>query len=209
MIVKHNQLGNGCIRAHGLHFCCHIGNCVIQQFEGFQVRFTIDNTYFAGGLVDDITPQTLQKAHATDHVARIPRAGFGQWSHAHLIQAERVCTVVLIHVVRRDNIFQAFAHLAELAINVLTVPCVCWFTIRTCRAFFYLSSGHILSTIIGVRVGLNHALVEQLVERFRRIHIAQVKKHLMPETCIQQMQHGVFNTANIQIHATGLAIATI
>ena len=53
----------------------------------------------------------------------VPWTGFGQRAHAHLVQAEGVRAVVLIHVVRRDDVLQALAHLAELAVGMLAVPC--------------------------------------------------------------------------------------
>ena len=77
--------------------------------------------------------------------------------------------------------------------------------VSTGGAFHDLVGRHVLATVIGVGVRLDHALVEQLVERFHGVDVAEVEQHLVPEAGVQQVQHGVFDAADVQVHAAGLA----
>jgi hypothetical protein len=44
--------------------------------------------------------------------------------------------------------------------------------------------------------------MKQLRERFRLRHDSKVKQHFVPETCIQQMEDGMFGSADIEIGYT-------
>ncbi len=201
MVVEHDELGDGRVRAHGLHLHGHVGDRVVQQFQRLRVELTIGDARLAGGLVDDVAPQALQETHGSDHVAGVPRAGFGQRAHAHLVQAEGIGTVVLVHVVRGDDVLQALAHLAELTVGVFAVPGEGRLAVGVGGALHHFVGGHVLAAVVGVGVGLDHALVEQLVERFGGIHVAEVEQHLVPEARVQQVQHGVLHAADVQVDA--------
>ena len=45
----------------------------------------------------------------------------------------------------------------------------------------------------------NHSLVEQSLERLLRRYNTTVIQHLVPESCIQQMQNGMLGSTDIQI----------
>ena len=67
---------------------------------------------------------------------------------------------------------------------------------------------HVLSARVGVRVGLDVALVEQAMERFFARYMAKIEQHLVPKAAVQQVQHCVLDTADVEIdtaHITGLA----
>ena len=209
VVVEHDELGYGGVRAHALHLHRHVGDGVVEQLEGLQIRLVLAHAHLAGGLVDHVAPQALQEAHAADHVAGVPRAGLRQRAHAHLIQAERVSAVVLVHVIGRDDVLQALAHLAELAVDMLAVPGERRLAVGAGRAFLHLGGRHVLAAVVGVGVGLDHALVEQLVERLGRVHIAQVEQHLVPEARVQQVEHRVLDAADVQVHAAGTAVAAV
>jgi hypothetical protein len=43
----------------------------------------------------------------------------------------------------------------------------------------------------------NHSLVHQLHEGLGVVHDADVVQHLVPEACVQQVQHGVLLSADV------------
>ena len=200
VVVEHDELGDGGVRAHAFHFRGHFGNRVVEQLQGLFVRRVLGHMGLAGGLIDHIAPQTLQEAHATDHVAGVPRARLVQRAHAHFVQAEGVGTVVLVHVVRGHDVLEGLAHLAELAVGMFAVPGEGRLAGGVGRAFHDLVGRHVLAAVVGVGVGLDHALVEQLVERFGRVHVAEVEEHLVPEAGVEQVEHSVFDAADVQVH---------
>ena len=59
---------------------------------------------------------------------------------------------------------------------------------------------------VGVRGGLDHALVEQPPVRLERRHVAQVEQHLVPEAGVQQVQHRVLGAADVQVDAAAVAL---
>ena len=56
--------------------------------------------------------------------------------------------------------------------------------------------GHLLPVLAE-----DDALVDQLEERLRRGDVAQIEKDVVPETGVEQMQHGVLDAADVQIDA--------
>ena len=68
--------------------------------------------------------------------------------------------------------------------------------------FHNLICGHILVALVLVGVGLHVTLVEQLVVRLRGRDKAQVKQHLVPETRVQQVQHGVLDATDVKVGTT-------
>ena len=56
--------------------------------------------------------------------------------------------------------------------------------------------GHLLAVFAE-----DQALVDELEERLRGGDVAQVEEHLVPEPGVEQMQHGVFGAADVEIDA--------
>ena len=50
------------------------------------------------------------------------------------------------------------------------------------------------------RLAQDQALVDQPLERLGRRDMAQIEQHLVPEPGIEQMQHGVLDAADVQVH---------
>ena len=57
----------------------------------------------------------------------------------------------------------------------------------------------ISAILVFVRIREDHALIEQLLERFFCMDEADVVQHLVPETGIEQVQDGVFCAADVEI----------
>src|SRR5699024_706705 len=56
-----------------------------------------------------------------------------------------------------------------------------------------------------VGVGLDVALVEQAAERFLGAEVAEVVEHFVPEAGVEQVQYGVFDTADVEVDAARVA----
>mmetsp|Transcript_24890 Transcript_24890/g.68954 ORF Transcript_24890/g.68954 Transcript_24890/m.68954 type:complete len:203 (-) Transcript_24890:1977-2585(-) len=56
----------------------------------------------------------------------------------------------------------------------------------------------------------NHTLVNQLLEWFRVGGVSQIEEDLVPKASVEQMQHCVFSTANVQVdwHPIGVGLGT-
>ena len=53
-------------------------------------------------------------------------------------------------------------------------------------------------------VRLDVALVEQTCVRFNRADVAEIEKNLVPEAGVQQVQHCVLDTADVEVDAAGM-----
>ena len=56
--------------------------------------------------------------------------------------------------------------------------------------------GHLLAVLAE-----NHSLVDELEKRLGRGDVAEVEQNLVPEPRVEQMQHGVFRSADVKINA--------
>ena len=45
----------------------------------------------------------------------------------------------------------------------------------------------------------DHALVDQLLKRLRRRHVAAIEQHLVPEARVEQVQHRMLGAADVEI----------
>ncbi len=153
-------------------------------------------------LVDDVAPQPLQQPVLAHHRARVPRPRHVQRAHRHLVQAQGVRAVLGADLVRSDGVLQGLAHLAQQPGDLLALVVV------RAVALLHLGGRDGDATAVAVHEGLDHALVEQLVERLDRGDVPQVEQHLGPEARVQQVQHGVLGAADVQVDtAVRLALA--
>ena len=124
-------------------------------------------------------------------------------AHEHLVETQRVRSVVPVHVIGRDGILEALAHLAVLAGDRGTFVgiAIAGFDDLVCR--------DVNAAGIFERVRLDVALVDQSLERLDRADDTQVVEHLVPEAGVQQVQHGVLDAADVQVDAAvGRAVAS-
>ena len=69
-----------------------------------------------------------------------------------------------------------------------------------------LRGGDVHTAVVGVRESLDIALVEEAMVRLAGGHVAEVEQHLVPEPGVQQVQHGVLDAADIQVHTAGFLL---
>ena len=58
---------------------------------------------------------------------------------------------------------------------------------------------------IAIGVCLNVSLVEESMEWFFAAYMTEVVQNFVPEACVQQVEHCVFNATHIQVDAAGMA----
>ena len=200
VVVVRDELRDRRVRPHVLHLDAHVGDRAVQGAQRRDLRLVVGRGDGAGLLVHDVAPQALQEPLRADDGTRLPRARQVQRAHRHLVDAERVGAVLLVHLVGRDDVLQRLAHLAVLALHDLAVPGVHRLAVRP-GLLGHLGRGHVLPPVVDERVGLDVPLVEQLAERLERGHVPQVEQDLVPEPRVQQVQHGVLDAADVQVHA--------
>ena len=74
-------------------------------------------------------------------------------------------------------------------------------------AFFGPYPASLLVAIAGVfRLSQDHPLIDQLLKRLGRADEAAIKKHLVPEPAVEQVQHGVLGPADVKIHGQPVSL---
>ena len=178
-------------------------------------------------VIDDHSPDAIEEAsHAID-TGHTPGFRSLQRSHEHLVQPQGIGAVFLDHLVRVHHVTAALGHFVRPALNanvrlLLVHEYVAAFfhhvrlnpvtrhglagTLdqRTSVSGFDYFGRPDQSTrcrTIGRELGFpqDDALVNQSLERFRRTDISVVEQDLVPEAGIQQVQHRVLRSADVQI----------
>ena len=202
VVVEDDELGDGRVQAHPLVVLTHAHDRLGHEPAGLLVGALLGHRQLAGGLVDDVAPQALQEALAAGDGAGVPRAVGIQRPHAHLVDAEGVGAVGLVHVVGGDDVLQGLAHLAVLAAHRLPLPQVTGGAVLG-GDLLDLVGGHVLAASIGVGVGLDVTLVEEAVVGLGGGDVAQVEQDLVPEARVKQVQDGMLDAADVQVGAAG------
>ena len=203
MVVELDQLGDRGVEPQGLHVVAHAGDGVMQQPLRVERCVGVEHGQIAGLLVDDVAPQSLQEAVHADDVARLPRARGIERAHGHLVETQGVGTEALADVVGRNRVLQALAHLAplagdgQIAVEVVAV------------ALDDFGGVDVDLSLVLERGSQDVALVEQPVVGLLRRDVTQVEQHLVPEACVQQVQHGVFNATDVEVDAAGMLVTVM
>ena len=154
-------------------------------------------------LVDHQPPEPLQEALGADHVPGLPRTGHVQRAHRHLVHPEDVGAVGLADLVRGDHVVEGLAHLPVLAPYRSALV-----DEGSRRILDDVLGGHVDTTLVGVRVGLDVALVEQPPVRLLAGDVAEVEQDLVPEPGVEQVQDGVLDPADVEVDPAGVVRAT-
>ena len=195
-VVELGDAGNGGIEAQGVHVGVDGFDRAVQHLVEVVGHRNVGDSEFAGLFVDEVPPDALQKAHRANDRLRFPWTILVDRPHEHLVQPERVCAVVAVHVIWRDRVLQALAHLAVLASDRL--PLVRVVAIR----FFDIGGFDVDAAVVLEGKGLDITLVDQALERLGRADVTQVEQHLVPEAAVEQVEHSVLDAADIEVDTT-------
>src|SRR5699024_9796015 len=190
-----DQLRHGGVRAQVVVVIANAGDCAVQLLQVFIVKLCIRNRDVTGGLIDDQAPQALQEAPRTDDILGCPWTKRVQWTHRHLVNTQGIRAEFLAEIIRANRILQRLTHLAVFLVDLFTV------VEELSVLLLYLGCRHVDATGIGVGISLDVALVVQATVWLLGGNMSQVKEHLVPETRVQQVQHGVLHTADVQVNA--------
>ena len=152
-----------------------------------------------GLFVDDQTPQPLQEAVDSDDRARLPRSLLIERAGEHLVQPQRVGAVGRVVVVGRDAVLQALAHLPHLAPHLDVAEEV------VAVALLDRERVDVHATRVLIGRGEDVALVVEAAVRLERRGVPEVEQHLVPEPRVEQVQHRVLDTADVEVDASGIA----
>src|SRR5699024_130806 len=141
-------------------------------------------------------PQALQEALRTDNILGCPWTRRIQRPHGHLVDTQGVRAEFLAEIIRANRVLQRLTHLAVFLVDLFTV------VEELAVLLLYLGCLHVDAAGIGVGISLDIALVVQAKIWLLGGDMAQVIEHLVPETRVQQVQHGVLHTADVQVNAT-------
>ncbi len=203
VVVALGQLRDRGVEAQVLHVARDAVHRLREHTGGLGVRLDLTDRQFACRLVDDVAPDPLQQAEGADDGAGLPRARDVQRAHRHLVQAECVGAVGVEHVVGGHRVAQRLAHLPVLAGHDLAVVGP-----HPVRSFDDLFGRHEDTPLVAVGVSLDVPLVEQAPERLGRADMTEVEEHLVPEPRVEQVQHRVLHTADVQVDAARVRCGT-
>ncbi len=192
LVVENHELANRRVEAQFFNRFRHLENALVHGLgEAFGERpiLVCDRVFFA----DDGSVGAREEAiHAFDSL-RVPGLDRVERPHEHFVETQRVRSVLLDDIVRVDHVLERLAHLgddlpqfpARTLFEELSVP------------FFDLIDGNLGTGRVFVGVGEDHPLVEKPVERFVRGNQPEIEQDLVPETAVEQVQHGVFRAADV------------
>ena len=204
-VVELRQPGNCRVESEAGVVTAHRVNRLVQGPHGRLIRRLLTDDERAGFLVNHVAPQALKETLRPDDSPRLPRFRLIERPHSHLIEAQGVRAVLLIHLVGADHVLERFADLAELAAHRLTAPGVGRFRAADTGVLDNLARLDVLATRVGERRGLDVALAEVGPERFVGAQVPQVVQHLVPEPGIEQVQDRVLDAADIEVDAARVA----
>src|SRR5699024_5797130 len=171
------------------------GDGAVQLLQVFIVKLCVRDRDFTGGLIDDQAPQALQEALRTDNILGCPWTRGVQRTHRHLVDTQGIRAEFLAEIIRANRVLQRLTHLAVFLVDLFTV------VEELAVLLLYLSCWHVDATRIGVGISLDVALVVQATVWLLGGDMTQVIEHLVPVTGVQQVQHGVLHTADVQVNA--------
>ena len=195
-VVEDHQLANRGVEAHVLDVARDLDDGLVHHLlNGFRSSFV--NVDRSGIVVaHHRAPGAAEEAvHAFDALG-LPRLHCIERAHEHFVQAKAIGTVVAHDVIGVHDVLEGLTHLRH---NLLELD-VGTLLEELAVLFFDFVSRDLGASGIFVSEGKNHALVEELLERFVGRDETEVEQDLVPETAVEQVEHGVFGTAHIEVH---------
>ena len=162
--------------------------------DGFRSGFIHKDRSFIAVTHHGAPGAAEETVHAFDALG-LPRLHGVQRTHEHFVQTKAIGTVVADDVIRVHDVLEGLTHLRHdlLEFDVSSL------LEELSVLFFDFVGGDLGASGILVSEGENHALVEELLERFVGRDEAEVKEHLVPEAAVEQVKHGVFGTTHIEV----------
>ena len=148
-------------------------------------------------------PDLIEEALAALDGGGVPRGGLLKVADEHLIQAQRVGTVLVDHIVGVDDVAEGLGHLDDGVLGHLAVL----LDKGLARALLVAVLGQ-QALALGIGLVLkgmgvqaqDHAVGGTLLVRLLGGHNADVIQELVPETAVQQVQGGVLHAAVVPVH---------
>ncbi len=195
-VVEDHQLADRGVEAHVLDVARDLDDGLVHHLlDGFRSGFV--NVTRSGIVVTHHgAPSAAEEAVHTFDALGLPRLHCIQRAHEHFVQTKAVGTVVAYHVIRVHDVLQGLTHLRH---NLLELD-VGSLLEELSVLFFDFVGRDLGASGIFVSEGENHALVEEFLERFVGRDEAEVEQDLVPEAAVEQVEHGVFGTAHVEIH---------
>ena len=141
-------------------------------------------------------PDPVQEPVRALDAARVPRLHLLERPHEHLVEPERVGAVARDDLVGIHDVAAALAHLVgarldrDLGVVAQHEPVA---------LLLDELLGHPLAVHRELELAEDHSLVHELLERLGRRHDAGVEQDLVPEACVEQMQHRVLAAADVEV----------
>jgi len=194
-VVEDHQLADRGVEAHVLDIARDLDDGLVHHLlDSFRSGFIHKDRGFIA-VTDNRAPGAAEEAvHAFDALG-LPRLHGVQRAHEHFVQAKTVGTVVTDNVIGVHDVLEGLTHLRH---NLLKLDVGSLLEELSVLLFDFVGRDLGASGIF-VSEGKNHALVEEFLERFVGRDEAEVKEHLVPEAAVEQVEHGVFGTAHVEV----------
>ena len=114
-VVELDQLGDGSVKSKRIHIGTDSFNHAMHQLAKVFTCWSINDKRTTAVFVNEVAPDALQESLHADDVTRVPRTTGLKRARTHLVETESVGAILVVHLVRGDDVLEAFAHLAVLA----------------------------------------------------------------------------------------------
>ncbi len=147
------------------------------------------------GIAGQEAPRAIEEPARARDAGGLPLDAVLERPHEQLVEPHRIGAVLGAHVVGVDDVVLALRHLIELGLDGRVG------TLDEPRgvALLDLVVVVVLATRLAERGLVDHALVEQALERLLGRHQAGIEQHLVPEPRVQEVQHRVLVAADVEV----------
>jgi len=216
-VDKLHHGGDGRVEAHLLRLLGDLLDAGVEELELLLGGLLVGERGGGVCLAGDQPVHPGEEAVDALDALGVPHFRLPQRSHEHLVETEGVGAVAIDDVVRVDHVAAALAHLVgpggdgHRRVRLEDVSG------RVCAAGLRLHLVLVQPLCDGVRGALgdnvallvdvhavlqpaeDHALGDKLLEGFLRRDGAHVEQNLVPEPCVEQVEHGVLRAAHVQV----------
>ena len=196
VIVEFDEFCDRSVKPKCFHFGPNDVDRSMKKPAGLVICAVGQCAQFASLFDHHCSPEALEEAEHADDIAGFPWSACVEWPHRHFVEPECVGAIRLVHLVGGDRVFEALTHLSPLTSDLIAVE------IKGAISLLNRERINVNAALIFECIGEDVALVEEARVGLFRTHVAEVVEHLVPEACVQQVQHRVLHSANVEINAT-------
>ena len=162
---------------------------LMEEFHGLHIIFRMTFPFSKSRI------HLIEESPYSDNRVGIPRSRITEIPHRHLIEPERICSILCDDIIWIDDIFQGFTHLRYHLVEFFST----FFFVVFSISLFHEVDRNESSICSLIRVGEDHPDIGECLKwLFRRNDLYIVEK-FVPKSCIEKMEDCMFCPSDILI----------